>query len=477
MRSKTLGVFFALTALAGAAGAQTPPAEPAAPILQPVPPTTPPLTLSEALALASRNNELSGIATARVQRARALRRQAYSTLFPELNFDGVYTRRSREVTRTVDDEEIVVQAIDAFSGTATIDQDILDVRAFPVARSATRNLEAQENASAEIRRALAYDVASSFFAILSAEQLRDAASRRIEVAQATVDDARTRMEAGLASSNDLTRAELELATAQLALTQAQNAVVDSRLSLSFVIAAPADRPLVEPPAEPSEAASAEDLERVARDARKDLQELLLRAEALRLLSLEPNLRAIPTLSLRGTYRATNEAGLSGRERDWNVAALMSWEIFDGGSRYAEAAARRAEYREALLNADALRRRIGLEIRTAQTDLATSRAALEQAQVRARVAEQNAREVRVRYSEGLATALEQADATVAAFEAEAELARQRFALGIAQLSLSRALGRWPAAAPAPPSDGGAAAVKSISAPGVLPSGERIGAGAP
>ncbi|HSE65237.1 MAG TPA: TolC family protein, partial [Thermoanaerobaculia bacterium] len=257
------------------------------------------------------------------------------------------------------------------------------------------------------------------------------------------------LEAGLASSNDLTRAELELATAQLALTEAQNAVVSSRLSLGYLIAAPADRPLVEPPAEPSEAASADELEQVAQEARADLKELTLRAESLRLLSLEPTLRAIPTLTLRGTYRGTNEAGLSGRERDWNVAALLNWEIFDGGTRYAEAAARRAEYREALLNADALRRRIGLEIRTAQTDLATSRAALEQAVVRARVADQNAREVRVRYSEGLATALEQADATVSAFEAAAELARQRFALGIARLSLSRALGRWPAAVAAVP----------------------------
>ena len=412
------------------------------------PPAAPPLTLSEALALANRNNELSGIATARIERARALRRQAYSTLLPDLFFDGTYTRRSREVTRTVDDEEIIVQAIDAFSGVATVEADILDVRAFPVARSATRNLEAQENASAEMRRVLAYDVASSFFAVLSAEQLRDAASRRIEVAQATVSDAKTRLEAGLASSNDLTRAELELATAQLALTQAQNAVLSSRLSLGYLIGAPADRPLAEPPAEPSEAAAPEELERVAQEGRADLRELTLRAEALRLLALEPTLRAIPTVTLRGTYRGTNEPGLSGRSRDWNVAALLNWEIFDGGARYAEAAARRAEYREAQFTADALKRRIALEIRTARTDLATAGASLEQAEVRTRVAQQNAREVRIRYSEGLATALEQADAAVSAFEAEAELARQRFALGIARLSLSRSLGRWPAATSAP-----------------------------
>ncbi|HLN81642.1 MAG TPA: TolC family protein [Thermoanaerobaculia bacterium] len=454
------GVLLAVFLVAGASSVSGSADEPAG--VLPAQSTTAPLTLAEAVALAARNNELSGIATARLDRARALRRQAYSALLPDFSFAGTYTRRSSEVTRIVDDEKIVVQAIDAFSGVATIETNILDVRAFPVARSATRNLEAQEHASAEIRRALAFDVASSFFAILSAERLREAASRRIEVAQATVSDARTRLEAGLASSNDLTRAELELASAQLALTQAQNAVVDSRLSLGYLIAAPVvDRPLAEPPAEPADSASPEELEQIAQEARADLRELTLRAESLRLLALEPELRVIPTLTLRGTYRGTNEAGLSGRERDWNVAALLNWEIFDGGTRYAEGAARRAEYREALLNADALRRRIGLEIRTARTDLATARASLDQAEVRARVAEQNAREVRVRYSEGLATALEQADATVSAFEAAAELARQRFALGIAQLSLSRALGRWPVAATTPSEPGGAGTPERLS----------------
>jgi len=463
---RRIGTGIAFLGVLGGSAARAHPPEPAND-----PPTATPLTLSEALALAGRNNELAGIAAARIDRARALRRQAYAVLLPDLSFAGTYTRRSREVTRTVDDERIVVQAIDALSGTVTVETDLFDVRAFPVARSATRNLEAQENASAEIRRVLAYDVASSFFAVLSAEQLRDAATRRIEVAQATVSDARTKLEAGLASSNDLTRAELELATAQLALTQAQNAVVDSRLSLGYLVTAPVDRALAEPPPEPAESSSPEELERIAQEGRADLRELTLRAEGLRLLALEPVLRGVPTVTVRGTYRGTNEPGLSGRSRDWNVAALLNWDIFDGGGRYAEAAARRAEYREALLNADALKRRIALEIRTARTDLATARASLEQAQVRARVAEQNAREVRVRYSEGLATALEQADATVSAFEAEAELARQRFALGIAQLSLSRSLGRWPAAATAT-----TAPVAAPSDVRALPRAEREEAGA-
>ena len=408
----------------------------------------PVLTLQEALDLAARNNETAGIAQARLDRAKALRREAYATLLPDVTVTGTYTRRAREVTRDIDGESVVIQARDALAGNATVDLSLFDARTFPVARAATRSLHAQEFESFDLRRALAFDVAESYFAVLSAERLRDAATRRIGVAEATVGDAQTKLQAGLASRNELTRVELELATAQLARTEAENSVRTNRLLLGFLIGAPSDRPLAEP--EPSLlAATPEEFEREAERLRPDLQAAALRAEALRLLAQEPLLRILPTLDLQGIYRGTNEAGLSGNDTDWNVAATLTWKVFDGGVRYAQAAARRAEYREASLATDQLRRLIGLELRTARADLDTARAALKQAQVRARVAEQNAEEVRVRFGEGLATGLEQADAVVSAFEAEAELARQRFALRLAELSLLQAVGRWPSPSPPPP----------------------------
>jgi len=407
------------------------------------------LTLAEALALAARNNETVGIAQARLDRARAIRREAYATLLPDVTLSTTYTRRSREVTRRIDDESVVIQARDALNGDATVDVALFDARTFPVARAATRSLRAQEFESSDLRRILAFDVAESYFAVLSAERLRDAARRRVSVAEATVGDAETKLEAGLAARNELTRVELELATAQLARTEAENSVRTNRLLLGFLIGEAADRPVIEPEPTLMPGAAPEEMMGDAERLRPDLQASALRAEALRLLAQEPLLRIVPTLDLQGVYRGTNESGLSGSETDWNVAATLNWELFDGGVRYAQAAARRAEFREASLVTDRLRRQIGLEIQTARADLDTAGAGLEQAQVRARVAEQNAEEVRVRFGEGLATALEQADAVVSAFEAEAELSRQRFALRLSQLALLRAVGRWPpSASPAP-----------------------------
>ncbi|MBZ0101950.1 MAG: TolC family protein, partial [Thermoanaerobaculia bacterium] len=157
----------------------------------------------------------------------------------------------------------------------------------------------------------------------------------------------------------------------------------------------------------------------------------------------PRLGIVPSLDLRGTWRWTNEAGLSGREEDWNLGLGLTWSIWDGGEREALAAQRDAEAREAGLVFERERRALAVEVESALADLATAEAAREQAEVRLAVATQNAEEVRERFLNGLATALEQADALVGQFEADAALAREQFAVSLSRLALERAVGLWPA----------------------------------
>jgi outer membrane protein TolC len=400
------------------------------------------LTLSYALELAARNNETPQVAAGRPQRDEEARTGGHKALFPSLTLSGTYTRRAREVSRVVDSERLLIQDKNALSGSTVLEMDLLDLTHLPKIRRSERLLEATRLEGDELRRALAYDVAETYFAVLSAERLRDAAERRVDVAERTVSEASSRFEAGLADRNEVTRSELELATSRLARTTAHNAVLTTRLALGYLLGIEADGELVEPAQGVLPGREVETLEREALQSRPDLRALEELAEAAREDAREPWLRLLPTLGLRANYSATNEGGITGQTRNWNVAATLTWAIYDGGVRYAQAAARAATFREANLFADALRRRIALEIRTALSDLETSEAALVQAEVRLRVAEANSEEVRERFNNGLATALEQADAVVSEFEAAADLARQGFALRVAQLSLVRALGDWP-----------------------------------
>ena len=401
------------------------------------------LTLERALELAAANNETPAIAEARLEQARAVRGQAIARLLPSLTVTGNYTRRAREVTRTVDGEEFTVQAIDALSGQALVESTLFDLRALPLVRAASRGVAAQELESAELRRALAFDVASGFYAVLSAERLRDAARRRVDVARATAEESQIRLEAGLADRNDVTRTELEWSTARLEATRAGNLVTAARLALGYLVGLPVDGELAPPPegAAP-EGARAELVERAVA-ASPTLAALAERVAAARQLALAPRLGIVPSLDLRGTWRWTNEAGLSGREEDWNLGLGLTWSIWDGGEREALAAQRDAEAREAGLVFERERRALAVEVESALADLATAEAAREQAEVRLAVATQNAEEVRERFLNGLATALEQADALVGQFEADAALAREQFAVSLSRLALERAVGLWPA----------------------------------
>lgn len=406
-----------------------------------------PLGLAEALALADERNETPRIARARVDRARAQRLEAYSALLPTLTGLGTYTRRANEAARDVGGQRVIIQQLNALQASLSAQLTVLDPAGIALLRAAEHSIHSERLLADELRRAMAFEVAEAFFTVLAAEQLREAAGQRKSAAEAVVQDASVRQKAGLVTKNALTRSELELASAALILTQAENGVRTSRLGLGFLIDDSAERPLVPPPpavTAPLASGEASALIAAAQAERQDLGALEARARAREVQAHEPWLRHLPRLGAGATARATNEAGLVGNTVDWNVTATLTWVIFDGGLRYAQAAARVTERDEARLSADALRRQIGLELRSALATLETAKASARQADVRVRVATQNAEETRQRFAAGLATALENVDAAVSEFDARAELVRQGFLERIAELALVRARGHWPLA---------------------------------
>ncbi len=84
----------------------------------------------------------------------------------------------------------------------------------------------------------------------------------------------------------------------------------------------------------------------------------------------------------------------------------------------------------------------VEVREALVSLTNQRASLKQAAVAHEVAKKNAAETTELYRQGLASALEVADANVSLFEAEVALVQERYGLGVAFLNLEAALGLDP-----------------------------------
>lgn len=399
-----------------------------------------PLTLEQALARAQQVNESAAIARERMAQADGAKREAYAELLPTLTLTSSYTPWSDE-----DDA--------FFDGGLALSLRLIDPGSIPRVRQANRLVEAERLDAGEIRRVLAFDTANGFFLALAADSLEQAAARRLEVAEEALRQARLRADAGLVERSTVTRSELESATARTELIRSRSGTLKARYALFYLLGAQPDQlqadnawpTLQAPPEDPAKPAPFADLLKEAQLLRGDLLANQARAEAARFAAEEPLTDTLPKLFLQaeGTYTDDATRTFRGDTTDWRASLVASWELYDGGARYGRRERLAAVAREQALLVEAGRRRLGLELSNSLSDLATAIAAVEQARVQLTVARQNAEEIRIRFQQGLSTALEQADANVAEYEAQIELARGRFNQQQAQLTLDRAVGRWPA----------------------------------
>lgn len=413
--------------------------------LQPAP-TAAPLTLERAVSLAQEHNETALAAQQRAVAAEAGVARARAFFFPELSATGTYTHRMRETTRDVGGQTVILQRQNALNGTAVARLPLFDARGFPLYRSAKLQGQAAGLDATEARRQVGFEAADAFLATLGNQQVYDAARQRLEYTRQALQDAQARVKAGLASTNDVTRAELDVASAEVQLADAKGQSDTSRLELGYLLVTPLEGALAAPEPLLSEAAGPTtrylELAQNAVERRPDVLSAKLKVQAQEAAALEPLARALPALSASAQYRLTNDAGLNGRTGDGFLTLDLTWSIFDGGERYAERRQQVALARAAGLEAEARARRVDVDVQRAQVALDNARAALKQSELAARAARKNADETGILYREGLSTSLAVSDASVRLFEADVALARTRYSLGLALLNLRAAVGLDP-----------------------------------
>jgi outer membrane protein TolC len=403
-------------------------------------------SLQDAVQLALTRHERAAMSAEREAASSARVRRARAFFFPTLAAQGAWTRRPGDRVANVGGSPVVIQAQNAFAATASFQLTLFNGALFPLYRAAVWDAEAAGFEAQNELRLLAFEAADAYLLTLSAQQVRAAAERRQSFAGEALKDAEVRAQAGLVSSNDVTRARLEVATADQGATSAQGTAAGALLQLAFLVDAPVAAALQDVdglfPAEPVAVLDPDALARQAAEERPDLKALSRRAEAAEVFAEEPLWRYLPSLGLGAQYRITNEAGLTGRSQDWSAGVTLNWVLWDGGVRGAERAERVAQASIARLNARLVERRAALEVRAALVALHTADAGVRQARVAAEVAQRNAEEAGTLYGQGLARAIEVTDAAQRLFEAEVALTRQRYARAIAWLDLRAALGLDP-----------------------------------
>jgi hypothetical protein len=193
----------------------------------------------------------------------------------------------------------------------TVNQPILSASTYPLYAQAKNLASAQRAQTTDDKRLLAFAAANAFFAVLDASALLQAAQNQLETAKANLADAQARADAGLTSSNDVTRARIDMASSSRQVEIGQGNVETSVIDLELVVNARLAAPFT-PPGDTLSAAerAAGDVESLVTFAvahRPDVAVSKFDALAAHDFAEEPLLRIVPTLSLQGQATATSNS--------------------------------------------------------------------------------------------------------------------------------------------------------------------------
>jgi outer membrane protein TolC len=332
------------------------------------------------------------------------------------------------------------------SGSATLNQPIVNASAFPLYGQAKHNLAAERFGAAEDVRVLSFDTSSAFLSALTADQLLVAAQGRLQRAQADADDTGARAQAGLSSTNDVTRAAIAVATAQSQVANATGNQQRAHLQLAYLVGQPISGPLVPPDATTDRAKKnvwePEEMQRRAEGRRPDVLAAAEHTLSLREAAKEPLYRLIPTLGLSAQLREIFDPAPLETAGSASAQLTLTWTLYDAGVRYADRRVRLAQAESAALDERALRRSVATDIAVAVAELRAARSIYQISQQAVAAARKNTDETEILYKQGLAKAIELTDANASRYDAEVTLAQAKLGMEQAYLNLRFALGLGP-----------------------------------
>ena len=405
------------------------------------------LTLENAVKLALQNNERAQKVPLRITVAEGQLERARDAFLPTLSASGSSTYRPEARAGTNPSS----------NGTLTLNQPLLNPSAFPQYAQQRHNLDSEKWGGAQDKRQLAFDTAKAFMQALTAENVLASAQRKLESAKINLETSQARAAAGLNSTNDVTKAELQLATTQGQLANAQGNVKKTYIALSFLVAQKVEGPLIPPDnttraaqqyeqGGPNQVKNALDhrsrVLTAAQARRPDLRALQEKNAGLEDSAKEPLYRLIPSLNASGQLRLIPDPLPNENALDESVSLNLSWQVFDAGFRYADRKQRLAQLESGRLDEKLLKRSVQNDIELALATLRAARENYRSALAAATAAGKNADETGVLYQQGLARAIEVNDANDKQFEADVTRESAKLTMEQAYLDLRSALGFGP-----------------------------------
>ena len=433
---------------------QAMPSEPAVDDPMLAPPPRPQRELADwneaAVELRARSISLA-TAYAEVSKAEAQSRIALAALLPSINASATATHQfiTNKVTSSQGGNGVPITktlttpSSDYINGNITLVQDLIDAKAWHDLGTARAAEVVQRLGVENVKRTMVLSLATSMVAVVTAERVAEINRIGLRSALELLNLTNRKRALGAATGLDTVRAEQNVAQSRSAIVSGDESLRQAREALGLALGEPRQVAVT----------SALKLDGVLQSVGQTCHSLNnsqdrpeLAAARQQLAVAERGIRSVelsflPTLKAQSAVSSsTLDPGASPRTT-WNIQAVLSVPIWDGGARYGSLRSARANRDEAAYSIESTQRSITIEVEQARRAVQVAEQSVAVARNSAALATRNDELTRIAYRLGQGTtSFELVAAAVALQQAQVQLAVQEFGVVGARLTALLAMAR-------------------------------------
>lgn len=403
------------------------------------------LSLDDAVAFGLKQNLAGVLASDEVADALGQRWQALSELLPNVVTDTGFGVHQVNVKAsfglTIPGQPRIIGPFGYFDSRAYLTQSVLDWTSIERTRSSQAQLRAAEFSSKDARELIVLVIVSNYLLLVADQSEVESTTSQRDTAKALLQQASDQQTAGLASSVDVLRSQVQLQSREQKVIVAQNNLAKEKLALARAIGIPPGQrfELTTPaPYKELTPTSLDDAIQDAYRARADYQSQMNQIGAAELEKKAASAERYPSLGVEADY------GLSGvnpgsSHGTVDAAATLRIPIFQGGRVHGDVLRADASLARERHRLEDLRARIDQEVRDAYLDLdaASKEVSVEQSAVT--LATRNLEQSRDRFVSGVTDNIEVVQAQDALAIASDAYIASLYSYNLSKISLARSTG--------------------------------------
>lgn len=315
------------------------------------------------------------------------------------------------------------------SGSLGINQPLLALATWHAIKTAGMAEDAARLSVDDAKRTIALNVANALVGVVTAERVAELNRIGLRRALERLSITRRRTELGGGTGLDVVRSQQDVEVARATLVNGDESLRKAREALGLAVGLP-EQVGVTPNLnlDALEAGAGHVCHPAGNlEDRPDLAALKKRAEVANRNVDNVKLQFAPTINATSQISTSSISSPTAPQTLWNIGAVFSWNIWEGGARYGALRNNRALEDTALQNLEATRRTATVQVVQAQRAVTVAQQALKVAQDARSLAAEVERLTRTGYQEGRGTSLELVVAAGALREAEITLALREFDL--------------------------------------------------